>query len=326
MKAPLVVLLGLLAYLPLWSAGWVMEDITWVTGHVPPFSPRSLTAWTWGWTQTPLAAHLTSGVLHGVVAFLVGLYAYRLSLSLFVAWAAGAFFVVHPLTVETVMYASSRSEQIAAIGVLGACLAATLTTLWKWPLIVGAGALGILGKESAIVVLGLVPLTLWMIRQPWRDATYVAIILTLLGVELYGGFPHVANFGDFSVEVTAWDWLLMQSTAVFRILVTLVTTVGMTPDFDYDRVPMTAQIISLGWLIGLGAVVWACRSHARVVSFALGWMLIAVAPRLLVQTPTGYLSEHQFYIPLVGLLIGCAFYVREAGHRVAVYWDARSIA
>ena len=41
------------------------------------------------------------------------------------------------------------------------------------------------------------------------------------------------------------------------------------------------------------------RDH-RLISFGLGMGLIAILPRLLVQTPRSYLNEHQFLLPMIG--------------------------
>jgi hypothetical protein len=164
-----------------------------------------------------------------------------------------------------------------------------------------AVALAIGGKETGIVALALVPLTLWVTGQPWRVAAVVGALLAAAGLAWYGP-DAVVNRELYANQVGALDWFLVQSAAAARLVLLVVLPVGQTPDFDYDAVPFVARVGSVVALGSLGLVAWVCRAD-RVLIFGLVWMLVALAPRLLVQTPRSYLNEHQFYVPLLGLLV-----------------------
>lgn len=147
---------------------WLYEDVLWrAQGFEWRWEPRALTQASWyvlgKVAPGPTAARVANLALHGIVAVLVWHLARRLRLSSLGAYLAAGVVLLHPLTVETVAYAAQRGELFAAIGVVTACLVAT-GRWWQWPTalgIVAAVLFGVLGKESAVVALGLVPLTMW---------------------------------------------------------------------------------------------------------------------------------------------------------------------
>lgn len=166
---------ALLAALATW-AFWVSADAQWiyedrahvrVTGELVA-GPRLLTDASWYVLQKiapgPQAARWANLLLHGIVAALVWQLARRIGVSSLGAYLTAGLVLLHPLAVETVSYPAQRGELFAAIGVLTACLCAA-GTWWRWPtalVLIGAVGFGLLGKESAVVALGLVPLTLWV--------------------------------------------------------------------------------------------------------------------------------------------------------------------
>src|SRR3990167_7320678 len=122
----------LVAYASVWTAGFVYES------HPAPVTLETLWRFEWYWQPRALS-YWVMGQLHGVNAgaqhgislglhlltgTLVGLLGVRLGLSRIAAVAAGSLFLVHPLAVETVAYVTSRTDQLAAIGVLTACILA----------------------------------------------------------------------------------------------------------------------------------------------------------------------------------------------------------
>ena len=77
--------------------------------------------------------------------------------------------------------------------------------------------------------------------------------------------------------------------------------------------------LSLALLVVLAVAAWRVRTRARWVTFAAGWALVALVPRLVIQTPRSYLNEHQFYLPLLGLLLGCAAGADALRHRALAH-------
>ena len=122
----LVPCLLILAYWPLWQAGFVYEDRRWLASSTtwPGWVvSRPLMRWSWFWQQhhtpSPQAFHGVNLGLHAVSAGLTGALGRRLGLSVLAAWLLTALYAVHPLPVESVAYAANRPELFAVIGVVG---------------------------------------------------------------------------------------------------------------------------------------------------------------------------------------------------------------
>ena len=313
------------AYQPLWTAGAVYEDRRWLAEAIVRPSvwprPRSLALWAWWLAPGARAAHLLSLALHLLVSGLVGVLAWRLGLSRGAAWFAAGLLALHPLTSEAVGYLSARTELLAAVGVLGACLLATVAFRpWSWLAIASCLWLGVMGKESASVGFLLVPLVYWATgdRLIAEVTSYVAALGVAIGVILSGGWQLIADRGGSAVyadngttvlaimDVSWWPWLLVQATAAMRLLGQAVLPLTLTVDYDYDVVALWVRYAALAGLVALAGLAWSQRSRRPLVTFGLAWTLLAILPRFIVQTPRGILNEHQFLTPLIGLVIAGA--------------------
>ena len=311
-----------LAYVPHVLYGqWVYEDAAWRPLLSASMStwwrPRGGTRLLW-WvqgqlTREPWLVHGVSLAMHVVVAWLTVLLMRRLGLSRSAQAVAAVIVTLHPLSVETVAYAAQQSELVAAIGVLTACVLATYRW-WRPSVAVGIVAalwLGVLGKESALVGLGLVPLI--MALRPWRPAwaqlwipALVATCALLAGLLYYGGWSPVVNIGEAPGATVLWgEWVRLQSTAAVRLLWLLVVPVGpFTVDYDYHRVSMTMQIGSVVLLLLLaGSALRGWMESRSYVTAGILWLLIILVPRFIVHTPRSVMNEHQVYLWLPGFAL-----------------------
>ena len=169
------------AYRHLWPADWLFED-----PHILPFAAgydgqnlayRLYSGLTWLGIGTPSGHHALNLAVHVVSSLLVGLVGYRLWRSRDAAWAAGALFLLHPLALPAVGYASALPEMLVTVGALTAC----------WLLLSGqwAGAILVLWitltvKYSAIGVVA-IPLIVWLTVRPIpRRWTWVVLLTGLI--------------------------------------------------------------------------------------------------------------------------------------------------
>ena len=283
-------------FAPLLDAGFVFQDSAWqfvrgLPGEGHGFS-RSLMRESWQWqerhTPSPLAFHAANLALHICVSFLVAFLAYQLGASAFGTWIAGSVFLLNPIQAESVAYLSGRTELFAAIGVLCACLLLLPSLTW-WRIVLAAVAMGfaMLGKESAIILVALVPI----VRQRWALATTaMASIIALLCVSGYGSFSA--------------GWVLIQAAAAWRLLMTAVTLTGHVVDYDYLAVSAFARwasviLLSVGLLYG-----WARRDVAPRIAIGACWVAAVIGLRLFIRARFGEMpnvfNEHQFYLAMVG--------------------------
>ena len=306
---------------------FVYEDGAWLAmaagGQAGGFWPRGLAQRLWIWQGSdPQTIHAVSLFLHGTNAALVYLLARRLGLRSAFAGLAAVLFYAHRLGVETVAYAAQQGELIAAAGVLGACVVAA--GQWRWWTAPAIGALllvGMGGKETAIVGVLLVPLTCWVTKADlWELAAWLGLFVAVIGVIVAGGPVQLANIGQsVGAEVTALEWLLIQSTAVVRTFGLLLVPIGLTVDYDYDIVPIVYRWMSLGILVGLTVLAIAGIKRWTFGAFCLGSMLLVILPRLIVQTPRGNFNDHHAYlmIPFFALLVA------HTWERVLEYYECR---
>lgn len=300
--AVLLILVGLALRWAALSSGFVYEDrvsllAPWLVG------PRMLTYVSWRLVQTPGAAHALNLALHLVNTALFAWLVARLALAPFAQIAAVTLFWLHPLTVEAVAYATGRADLFALMGILIAMIAATGASV-SWVGLAAGVALGLAGKESAIVGFGLVPLVMRNSRR--RIVLLSGALVCGLGLWHMGGWGalqvRTAEFADLSAHLPAADWFRLQATATIRLMaLALNPWMGQTVDYDYDRLSLTVQTVCAVSLLPLVVAAWLYRH--TLIGLGLGWVLIASLPRWFVQTPRSYYNEHQFYTALPGMVL-----------------------
>ena len=266
---------------------------------------RGLTRASWCWQASdPFALRVVNLGLHLTVTALVAALAWSLTRERVAAFLAAAFFGLNAVNVEAVAYLSSRGELLAAIGVLGACLAA-LSGRWA-----ASGALalfGYLGKESAVVVVLLAPVVLWY--QSGRAWAWVG---AGAGIGLAVAIAYLTSRWFLGPVPARGAWALVQTSAVARVTLLAVLPFGQTVDYDYLRVPVVLQVWSA--VMVLSGLIWAVLQRRRVLLCGVVWVACACAPRLLVPTPESVFSEHQFYLPLVGVSLILASLLTQESH------------
>jgi protein O-mannosyl-transferase len=146
LRAGLIFLLVVAAYLPVWHAGFIWDDDDYVTqnqtlrdlpglqhlwfklGATPQYYPLVHTTF-WIeyhlWKLNPLGYHLDNVLLQALAAILL----WRLLLKLQIpgAWLAAAIFAVHPVEVESVAWVTERKNVLSIVFYLLAALA-----WWRW--------------------------------------------------------------------------------------------------------------------------------------------------------------------------------------------------
>lgn len=319
-------------YLPhvLWGE-WVYEDVAWLQGIqlVPAgwwMQPRGLfrALWVAEWqvSPTPQLFHAVSVGLHVAMAALTGIFVKRMGVSDAGALLAVMVVLSAAVGVEAVAYAAQQNELLAAVAVLVACIVAA-GRWWRAPAWISIGLslwIGILGKEAAVVGLLLVPLVIAAQARRYRDVrprwavawmpAGVAAAAGFAGVLWLGGVRAVVNIGEsLDARVTALDWLLVQSAAAVRTLGQLIIPLGLTVDYDYDRVPQILRWLSVGALVWIGWRAWLVHRTWPPVSLGLAMLLAVILPRLIIQTPRSYFNLHQAYLflPCWGLIAGAVY-------------------
>jgi tetratricopeptide (TPR) repeat protein len=259
--------------------------------------------------------HLVNVALHAVCSLLVYLILFQQGRAPGVALWGGLLFALHPLATEPVNYISSRSELLAAAGVLGG--------YWfsgggRGRAAVACFGAGLLAKESAIVL----PVLL-----AWRD--YLQDRLDRRALRRY--LPYVAVALAFLLVVSRslgravvgapvrsyGEQLGTQLKALVYYLEMLAIPIRQSVHHAFSVSPPWAWVV----LASLLAVVSLAVCLRRTPGFALGlgFALIALAPTSLV--PLNILvNEHRLYLPMAGWLIWITGLARAPLPRWRGYW------
>lgn len=245
---------------------------------------------------------------------------------------AGLLFAVHPVHVEAVANIVGRAELMAALFSLLALYAALAWENVAWSAV--ALALGILSKENAAVVPGLI-VWAWVagVGRPSRrrmiafGASWVVlgVVYAVLRWEVLHPYARLEGIAPVFVGASPVAVRLTAVAAFADFARLLIFPLTLRADYSPRERTLVTSIADPRLLAGLAClavlvalVVWAWRGERRVEVLGLGWIAIALLPVANLVFPSGVLvAERTLYLPSAGLALA-------AGSFVAWRWPART--
>ncbi|MCC6725078.1 MAG: tetratricopeptide repeat protein [Saprospiraceae bacterium] len=257
----------------------------------------------------------------------------------FVALAAAALFVAHPIHTEVVANVKGRDEIVSLLGSLAA-LYLSLKAFYegKNGLNVAAAVaffLALLSKENAITFLAIVPLTYWFFTKASTSkiivqtvpflagaAVFLAIRFAVLGAD-FGGTPRELMNNPFLKLVGNQyvDFSFAEKTATnFFTLGKYLVLLLFPHPLSHDYYPRAIEIMNFGnvsvilsVLVHLALLVFALvRLPKRdVLSYAILFYLVTLSIASNFIFPIGTnMNERFLYMPSIGfaLLVGVLVY------------------
>lgn len=270
---------------------------------------------------SPQAFHATNLLIHGLCTLLAyaclrrllrapGLPSWLTENATVYALCIALVWCVHPMTSETVLYATQRTESCVALWYLGALWLLTREAqlgVRTWPWVLFCSVCGVASKEVFVTA----PVVLWCCDRTFfagsfrealraRRSYYLALTLPLAGfVLLRRGDPHPGY-----VRGPELDYVLAQARIVPGYIWTALWPVR--PALDYGQLWPQHWRELAPWLVVslclLVASVW-CVLHKPRFGFLAIWVLGILAPSsslLTMYTEVG--AERRFYLPLLGVL------------------------
>jgi hypothetical protein len=340
---PLVFVAAVLLYLPALRYGFVQDDRAIIVSNPAahsvtralaafdaPYWPvesgaglyRPLTTLSYAvdWTVSgghPAWMHFVNALLHAVAVLLFALVMARW---LPAAGAAGAalLFAWHPVHVEAVANLVGRAELLAAVGILGAVLAARRG---RFALAVLCAAFAMLSKEHGVIVGVVILLDRWLEPEAGRRTppgfwiALAAVTAAFVGAWLVIGRSGAGDAAAVFYGRGMFGRLAVALPAVLRAAWLLVWPVSLSSDYgpqvipSYDGLSFAAM---LGALIvaGVVALVWWCRRRAPAISFAAGLAALSYLPTSNLLFASGVvLAERNLYlaVALPAALVGTGF-------------------
>lgn len=313
-----------------------------VMGNFHPITMLSL-AWNHGLAKDPKTGqldasvfHTTDLVLHVLCALLVYLFITGLVGNAWVALFTALLFVVHPMHVESVAWASARKDLLYTFFLLGAllCYLRHIRSTRAWWL-AGALVLFMLSLLSKAMAVSLVPLLFlidwyqgrkWNVRTLLEKAPFIALALWvgIKAVQVQHDFGSIQDGDAFPLR----QRLFFACYGLVLYIVKFIWPTGLSAFHGYPTPgePLAWFFWSAPVVVALiGLLVWRARQW-RDVAFGAGFFFFTVVHVLQLLAVGGALvAERYTYLPYVGLgLVLTTLVVNIAEDRGLPQWARRS--
>ncbi len=253
----------------------------------------------WG-EYDPQTYHIVNILLHLGCSLLVWGILRQLVQAPCLSLLGALFFALHPVASEPVNYISSRSELMAAAGLLGGLLLYLHAGRRYWLLGVSSlcFAAGLLAKSVALA------LPLWILILEWHRGGLRASWSRLwpYGLIALGYVGLVWSFvveAVFAAPVRTWpEQLGTQIKALIYYAQLLFAPFELSIDHAFVPADLGTPVVWLCALALASLLLWM----GGLFRVGVLWMGVALAPTLLVPLNV-LVNEHRLYLPLVGLVV-----------------------
>ena len=306
---------------------WSVVDPAWQGSYYRPVIWVWLTLGYHLFDSIPGWWHLAAIALQLLATVLVYRLAMRLLDDPLAAAIAALLFAVYPIHVEDVAWVTSTGDLVFALLFLSSFLC-----YLRWRQGAARGwylfslvlfALGMLTKETAAVVAGLVFGYEWLFAGPsWkkkftaalsRSLPYFLLVLGYLGARwmVLQGFAHPTH------PASRREVLLSTPLVLWFYLKKLVWPFGLSPLYDIELVKQVTWASLGAPLLGIGVagvVAWLVARKSPTRQFLLLWIGGALVPALAglaVFQPHDYAHDRQLYIPSAAFAMLLALAIRR---------------
>lgn len=264
----------------------------------------------------PFHYHLGNLILHALSALLALLFVRKLTGKAWLGWLVGLLFVVHPLHVEAVAWASARKDTLSTFFALGSLLAYVHYAppsqprgrWWIFGLSILLFAFALLSKVSVVMVPVILVLIDWMRGRPLTKGLvadklpYFALSVALGIVALFGKRELLESTGTGAK-------ILMAAKSTMFYVQKLVVPTDLTVIYPYIK-PITLSspdfFIPLLFVLTLLALMAWLATWWRTAAFGLAFFLLNLLPSFTNFAKGGevyFASDRYAYLASIGFLI-----------------------
>jgi tetratricopeptide (TPR) repeat protein len=239
--------------------------------------------------------HIANAVL---LFFLLGRFVER-----WIAIAAAAIFLAHPIQTEAVLYIYQRSILLACFFSLLALIALSEGRQW---LALFCFFLAFESKESALAV----PLAVALIRgsKKMRIFGVTAAVLAgaTLGLFVYWGERTVG----FGTGMSPLDYLLTQTRVVYTYLRLLVFPYPQSLEYEFFQGGGVLAILGIAALLAAG---WWWRRSIPGLCILAFFVLLAPTSSIIPSADAAF--EHRLYLPMLAFSLLAAYLLSRVPRR-----------
>jgi len=279
--------------------------------------------WVYGWHAMAVGMHILAAIM--LYCWVNRLFANRL-----LALMVGLIFVAHPVHNEAVVYVNSMGDALATFLVLSSLLLYTRFRQSQKPAWISRSywgslllfPLALLSKETGFVLLGLLPLTDFLLlctsktfwgrvkqtaAAAWTfmavGAVYVALRATVLNFSNSFNFYNEKN--AFTTHITVRLMTFFKAMVQYAGFYFFPHQLRVERYMPWGMSLLEWDVLAGGILVGLMIFcIFKFWKTKPWVSFGLAWFFIAIAPASNVLVPiNAVIYEHFLYMPMIGITI-----------------------
>ncbi len=322
-----------LAYQPVWTAGFVWDDDSVFVSNPCVAGPLGLKEiWTttaadicpltlstfWVehalWGIAPLPYHLVNVLMHGACA--VALWRVLLRLRVAGAWLGAALWALHPVQVESVAWVTEMKNTESGLFYLLAALffirGLGKPVGWEYGLTLLFAAMAMASKSSTVILPLVLPLCAWWMEGRWKWNRLLRVSPMFLMAIVAGSvsiWTQKAQGGTEPQWATVWGRLATAGDDVWFYLGKLAWPQPLIVIYPHGRIDKASWVSYLPALVALAvlAVLWAQgKAWARPYQFCGAYFVIALLPVLGVANlsyfTNSFVADHFQYLAGMGPL------------------------
>lgn len=273
------------------------------------------------WRDEPFGYHLTNLILHCLAGICLLELLWVLTLNRWTAFFAALLFVSHPIHTEAVAYVSGRADPLAAIftfmTVGNYIYSCKKKNAFKSSLYAFVGlfyfAVALLAKEHTIVI----PLLLVLYHIAYKSKIRWAAIIPYLLVAVAYVTVRVLGIFFSPIQLDSAAGMSLPErvpgffVALFSYVRLLILPINLQASYGQETFDFgdAQSVAGLSIFVLMLILFLKQRRDYPLMSFAIGWFLLALLPVSNLIPVNSYMAEHWLYIPSVGyfMLFGMFF-------------------
>jgi len=274
------------------------------------YRPVTILSYAVDWTVSggrPGWVHVMNALWHGLATVLLVTLLARWLPTLGAA-AAGLVFAWHPVHVEAVASLVGRAELLAAVGILGAVLAARRR---QWAIAVLGAALAMFSKEHGVIAGVVILLDKWLHNSDeprYPSAFWISLAIVTIG--FLAAWLAVGWVGENDAAAVfygrgTWGRLAIALPAALRAAILLIWPASLSVDYGPQVLPdrvgiSSAAVLGFVVIVGVATLALRCRRRAPAISFAAGIAALSYLPTANLFFSSGViLAERNLYVAAI---------------------------